>query len=749
MKKILKNWLFITAVLALVFSALGSTRVSAAVTPPDATADRVYGQSGSFVTGGFTSGGALNYPARLRVDSGGNLYVADEDNNRVLYYPAGSTTATRVYGQGGDMSSNASNKGGISADSLYGPIAVAIDSSGNLYIADKQNSRVLYYPAGSTTATRVYGQAGDFTTDIQNKAGISADSLYKPAGLALDASDNLYIADCYNERVLYYPAGSITATRVYGQGGVFNTNLTNKGGVSADSLSNPTGLALDSGGLYVSDTVNRRVLYYAGASTTATRVYGQGGVFTTITSNKGGISADSLAFPRDVSLDSNGNLAVADEYNSRVLIFAAGSTTATRVYGQGGVFTTAAVNKNGLSADSLNNPYGVAFDGSDNLYVADYYNHRVLYFFGISTTATRVYGQFGSFTGAIANRPAAVNLASPASGVADGSGNLYVADKDNHRVLYFPSGSTTPTRVYGQAGDFTTRDVNNGGISANSLNAPQGLALDASGNLYVVDKMNNRVLYYPSGSTTATRVYGQAGSLTTNGINQGGISADSLNNPSGVSVRADGVYIADANNNRVLYYAGTSTTATRVYGQNGSFLTIDANLAGTNPSQGTLSYPTRIFATSSGVYIADTNNNRVLYYAGTDTTATRVYGQDGLFTSGAANGAGITANTLSAPMGLKEDADGNLYVADSGNSRVLLFPAGSTSASFVYGQDGSFTSGDVNKGGVSASSLNFPSDLFLDSSGNLNVADTDNNRVLTFTNSQNWFLFFPVVSGNP
>jgi hypothetical protein len=92
----------------------------------------------------------------------------------------------------------------------------------------------------------------------------------------------------------------------------------------------------------------------------------------------------------------------------------------------------------------------------------------------------------------------------------DASSNLYIVDASS-RVLYYPFGSTTATRVYGQRGVFNSSTANNGGITANSLNYPQGVALDASSNLYIADTENNRVLYYPSGFTMAIRVYGQGG----------------------------------------------------------------------------------------------------------------------------------------------------------------------------------------------------------------------------------------------
>ncbi len=118
-----------------------------------------------------------------------------------------------------------------------------------------------------------------------------------------------------------------------------------------------------------------------------------------------------------------------------------------------------------------------------------------------------------------------------------------------------PSGSTTATRVYGQAGSFTSNSANNGSISATSLNSPMGLTLDSNGNLYVADTYNNRMLYFPSGSTTATRVYGQAGSFTTNTANNGGTTATSLNTPFGVIIDSSGnIYVTDMSNNRVLQF---------------------------------------------------------------------------------------------------------------------------------------------------------------------------------------------------
>jgi hypothetical protein len=151
-------------------------------------------------------------------------------------------TAGVLYGQGGSFTSNTPNKGGVSASSLNFSQGIYVDAGDNLYVADGNNNRVLFYPSGSTTATRVYGQNGNFTSNV---AGVTANSFNNPQAIAVDSGGNVYISDEDNNRVLYYPAGSTTATRVYGQGGSFTSNGVNMGGVSANSLADPVGIVLD------------------------------------------------------------------------------------------------------------------------------------------------------------------------------------------------------------------------------------------------------------------------------------------------------------------------------------------------------------------------------------------------------------------------------------------------------------------------------------------------------------------------
>lgn len=358
---------------------------------------------------------------------------------------------------------------------------------------------------------------------------------------------------------------STVASRVYGQFGKFDCSVTDNTGScasggalkSANGLNQPNAIAFDATGVYIADKGNNRVLYFPGTSTTATRVYGQLGSFTTGTANNGGITANSLSSPTGVATESGG-VYIADQGNNRVLYFAGTSTTASRVYGQFGSFTCGLVNNSGacggsaFSADALGQPYGVAVDAT-GIYIAEYNNHRVTYFAGISTTATRVYGQAGSFTGGTPNNGGISenSLLNPYRVSVDSSG-VYIADFGNNRVLYYPGTSTTATRVYGQPG-FTTAAANNGGISAASLSSPASIGFDEFG-VYVADFGNHRALFYPGTSTTATRVYGQSGSFATGTPNNGGLGASSLNQPIWIAADATGVYIMDATNNRGLFY---------------------------------------------------------------------------------------------------------------------------------------------------------------------------------------------------
>jgi hypothetical protein len=313
------------------------------------------------------------------------------------------------------------------------------------------------------------------------------------------------------------------------------------------------------------------------------------------------VSASDLCFPEGIAVDSAGNLYAADTENNRLLEyttpFMACNNTfpcvggpASVVVGQGSSFTSSTRNNGGVSAASLNSPAAVSVDASGHVYVADSGNNRVLEYnapLTIGAAAATVFGQGGSFTstacnfetgGTFSSPPTAIDLCDPSGVALDGTGNLYVSDYNNHRVLELntplnPSsgesgaGDATADTVFGQGGSFTSKTCNSGGATAGSICVPTGLTVDGSGNLYVADGFNNRVLEYNTPLTTDTladRAFGTCGPFK---FACSGISANSLNDPTGVAVdKAGRLYVADNQNNRVIAYdhpfASSTPTAT-------------------------------------------------------------------------------------------------------------------------------------------------------------------------------------------
>ena len=813
---------------------VGLALYAAMVLAKGTTGDRVLGQLDfAHSTPNLVDAIGLSNPVAVAIDTSASpnrIYVADSDNERVLGWNdaagfANGAPADLVIGQPDFLSSVCTPfiAGSIcicsltTADTLCNPSGVAVDHSGNLYVSDNLRSRVLGYsnpfeackntfPCIGGAADLVLGQGGSFTSfecnfDTGTNESTDAD-LCQPTGLALDKSDNLYVADTGNDRVLKYAAplsSGAVADMVFGQNGSFATsdcNADTGGGFpTAKDLCVPTGVALDgSGNLFVADSINNRVLEYAAPlTTTADQVFGQGGSFVSGDCDGDtldtGSSADDLCNPANVALDPAGNLYVADSDNGRVLEYNPPLTTNTSadlVFGQGGDFTSNNCNSDvgvvndtdASTANDLCTPIGIALDGSGNLFVADggnSGNNRVLEYstpLTTDTTADKVLGQL-DFTHQNSNLTDNRGLSNPEAVAIDFSSSpnrIYVTDLDNHRVLGWRDAASFATGgaadlVIGQQ-DFLSYlcdGLDGNVVSASSLCVPQGIAVDGAGNLYVADSRDNRVLEYPNpfaacGDTfpcvggPATVVLGQS-SFTSNAPNNGGIGASSLDAPVGVTIDASGnVYVVDSMNNRVLEYNAPLTSgasAALVFGQAGSFTSKACNFdtGGLQSSSAIdLCAPSAAALDSMGnLYVADFTNSRVLEYntplnpgsgetGSGDTTADMVFGQGGNFASNKCNLGGRSASSMCDPMGITVDNVGNLYIADGFNNRVLEYNTPrttGTTADRVFGTCGSFTSFACV--GVSADSLKNPTGVAVDNLGNLYVADNQNNRVLAYS----------------
>ncbi len=353
-------------------------------------------------------------------------------------------------------------------------------------------------------------------------------------------------------------------------------------------------------------------------------------------------------------------------------------TAAQVVYAQPD-FTTSTLYPTGQN--TLRNAGAITSDTHGGFYVADYGNSRVLHFpangvSGVGPQADQVYGQPDYASGA--THQGATGLNYPHGIAVDAAGGLYIADMFNNRILHYPQGSTIPDRVYGQP-NFVSKASSSNSVRPDTLTLPQGLATDETG-LYVVDSGNNRVLHYPSTSTIADFVYGQGipgnspSSFTTNAS---GAGDSGLNTPRDIAINRTGLYIGDAGNHRVTHYKFGNPRADYVYGQPDFAPTsVQANQGNAHPTATTLNNPTGVALDSQGsLYIADRNNNRILYYApaiqtaANDPPATGIYGQPSYSTQNAST----TATTFHGPGAVSVDTNGDVFVLDIFNQRVLEF----------------------------------------------------------------------------
>ena len=714
--------------------------------------------------GGPATSAPLNAPGGV-TDSNGNIYVADSAGNRVQEIPAASGTQWGISMTAGDVYTIAGSPTGVQGDSpsgtaasaslLFDPSGVAVDDSGDLFIADTGNDRVAEIAASSApwgnmanpvagdlyTVAGVPGQPG---TGGDAKAATSSD-LSNPVSVFIGgyAGGDLYIADAWNNRIQM--VSQISQTR-WGQSmspyDVYTVagSATGTAGDSGDGSNAHTSALLDApenmsassaGDLYIADSGNNRIQEVPkvtgtqwGISMTADDMYTVAGSASGSSGHSGdGGKATSalLDFPTAVTAANSQQLYVTDSGNNRIQEVA---RTAHTEFGQ---------------SMTANDAYTIA---------------------GSSSGTGGFSGDSGAATSALLEAPTQVAL--------DGSFDVYIVDTFNNRVREVSASTAKISEFAGNGGTFA-QDGDGGPAVTAGLFQPGGEAADAAGDIYIADLGNNRVQEIAATSHTQWGIAMTAGDVYTiagSAIGLPGLSGDGgparsalLNGPDMVVVDAAGdVFIADEDNNRIQEIAaatgsqrGQSMTASDIYTVAGSA----AGNAGDSGNGGTatsalMSFPEGMAIDHAGdLYIADYGNNRVQEVPvatgsqwGQSMTANDMYTIAGSAagiggTSG--DGGPATSALLSGSSGITLDGAGNLYIADYLNNRVQEVPAATSTQRgrsmtrydmYTIAGSSAGTGGITGDGGTAASALlNAPNSIASDAAGNLYIADSVNNRV--------------------
>ena len=629
---------------------------------------------------GFSGDGAsavkaqLNNPQGLAVDSLGNLYIADQGNQRIrMVTPEGiiSTVAgTGTAGYSGD------NNPAISAK-LNNPDGVVVDTAGNLYIADTSNLVIRKVAPNGTISTF----AGTGASGSSGDSGpATAATFTSPTGLALDSTGNLYIADAtVGEVRMVNPQGTIS--RVAGTG-TQGYNGDSKPAISAE-LYSPQGLAVDlAGNLYIADKLNFRV-----------RVVSPGGGISTYAGD--GIPGDSgdghpatgaeLEYPAGVAADSSGNLFICDLIGVIRLVNASG--TISSVAGNPNSPLPFSGDGGPAALATMATPWGLALDGSGNLYAADWKGNRVRKIDAATRTISTFAGNGLAPDSGDGGQAASASVTAPFAVVTDTvAGNFYLAEPG--RIRKIDSSGVISTI----AGNGTFGNSPDGTLAVNAVigNYLPGLAVDSQHNVYFADWNNQRVRKIIAATGVLSTAAGN-GTAGYKGDGQPATSAE-VNYPAGLAVDGSGnLYIAD-NINCVVRMVAVATGNISTVAGNGT-CSNSGNSGGATATE--ISNPWGVAVDGQGNLYISTQGNTVQKVSGGSIATVAGSGVAGY----AGDGGPAIAAQFDSPYGMVADKNGNLYVGDFGNGAIrvlqpetepLLTVSSTHAGTFPLGQSGTF-----------------------------------------------------------
>ncbi|HTB50824.1 MAG TPA: hypothetical protein VK701_07590, partial [Solirubrobacteraceae bacterium] len=477
---------------------------------PAANSETIYPPAFSFVFGSEGTGnGQLHQPGGIAIDSSGNLWIVDADNNRIEKFSSSGIWITS-YG-----------KTGSGEVQFNEPRSIAINqSTGYVYVADKANNRIEVLTSTSGAYVTSFGTSG-------------SGALKEPEGIALDSSGDIWVSDTGHNRIVEF-----------GPEGTFSREVGSLGSGNGQ-LKGPQGITISEGSVFVVDAGNDRVqqfsstgaylaqfgskgsgsgqfkepygitsnpssgnLYVADLGNHRSQEFSPSGRYLTSWETWG--PAHQLTSPYGLAVGSTGTLYVSDLYGSKVTVWTPPEAGAAHLG------YASQIGSAGSGNGQFSTPIDEATDGEGNLWVTDYGNNRIEEF-SAKGSFTAAYGKEGSGNGQFRG-PGGID-------VNKSTGNIYVADTNNARIEELSS-SGSFVRAFGTEG-------------SGKLTRPGSLKIDSAGNVWVPDASADKVFEFSS-SGTFIAAYGKEGS-----------GEVQFNKPIALALSGENVYVADSANHRV------------------------------------------------------------------------------------------------------------------------------------------------------------------------------------------------------